>query len=605
MIVDELVAILGYDVQDEAELKRFQRGLDDLTRQAEQFGAAIGRTMAIAGAAFAAGFTLLGKSVLETGAQFETLSVRLEALEGSAEKASSALEWIRNFAETTPLSLSEAANAYAQLRTFGIEPTTGALQSAVDTMAMSGQGASYLSGVVLAMGQAWSKGKLQGEEALQLIERGIPVWQLLADELGVTTEQVQKMSEKGKLGRDVMLKLFDAMGRRAAGASAKAAKTWTGLIGRLGDQWEGFKKTIADDGFFDVAKGKLEELVRTFDGWAKDGTMEWAARGLSRAFIGVADAIGILANRVKTHFSFIRDNFSKFEGAITALGWAIAGLMVRAFPLIAALLLVGLAVEDVLTYMEGGESVFGDFVAWIQNLIPVSEDVARRLAAIFTGLGIGIATALAAAPLATSKLLVGGILRALAAIAVAIASSTAGIVAAVAVLAAAVAGGLIYWFWEDFRALWPETIGKIEAAFAEILTAYTNLGWFEAGATAMTKLWEGLQSIGAGIRDWFASLMPDWAKGVGAPAAGAPATGENPMLKNLRGNMNKMSPQSNAAAVGGDSRTTTNTVTVEAPVTVHVQQASQAPAAAGAAIAAGVRSGVQAQPARMQQGPVQ
>lgn len=36
----------------------------------------------------------------------------------------------------------------------------------VDTMAASGGGVEQLDGLVLALGQAWTKGKLQGEEAL-------------------------------------------------------------------------------------------------------------------------------------------------------------------------------------------------------------------------------------------------------------------------------------------------------------------------------------------------------------------------------------------------------------------------------------------------------
>ena len=60
---------------------------------------------------------------------------------------------------------------------------------------------------------------LVGEEALQLIERGVPVWDLLAKATGRNVQELQKMSEAGQLGRDVILQLIDAMGRQNAGAT--------------------------------------------------------------------------------------------------------------------------------------------------------------------------------------------------------------------------------------------------------------------------------------------------------------------------------------------------------------------------------------------------
>jgi len=83
--------------------------------------------------------------------------------------------------------------------------------------------------------------------------------------------------------------------------------------------------------------------------------------------------------------------------------------------------------------------------------------------------------------------------------------------------------------------------------------------------------------------------LPDWAMNI---------------LQNMA-EIGRQGANGGAEAVVNDNRTTTNTVTVQAPVTVNVQQATQAPSAVGNAVAGAVRSGVQAQPTRMQQGPVQ
>jgi len=150
--------------------------------------------------------------VVGPAAQVEGYMVQLEALEGSTAKAKAAMSWIMQFARKTPLQLDQVIEAYAQLRNFGLNPTNGTLQALVDTMAMSGKGADHLQGIILALGQAWVKGKLQGEEIMQLTEKSVPVWDLLAKATGKSVPVLQKLSSQGKLGRNVIARLIQLMG---------------------------------------------------------------------------------------------------------------------------------------------------------------------------------------------------------------------------------------------------------------------------------------------------------------------------------------------------------------------------------------------------------
>lgn len=708
MIIDELIAILGYDVQGEGDLKRFNNGLKEAEENARALAERIGRGVAIAGAAMAAGLAFLGKNVLDTGAQFESLGVRLEALEGSAEKGRQALDWIREFAEETPLSLSEAAEAYARLRTFGVDPTNGSLLAAVDTMAMSGQGADYLSGVILAMGQAWTKGKLQGEEALQLIERNVPVWDLLAEKMGITSAAVQELSQKGKLGRKEMKLLFDAMGKRAQGQSAKAAKTWTGLIGRLGDKWEGFLKLIADAGVFEETKRIIENTLGTIERWFADGRAQRAARFFSDIFISIARAVDRVSGQIARHMQFIVDNIDTLRPYLYGLAAVFGVLLAATFPVTTALLGIAAVIDDILTYLEGGDSVFGDFVKWLQDVTGLSKGAAEAMAglgtAIVTGLGIGLVALLprlvarlallfvtgfasGVAGLAGGAawailraffaafgaiqfgaslvaLLIRSIITALPALAVQVVPALAAAFAFLltpagwAVIVAGIGAALVAYFWDDIVANAPKLVA--------------------AGAEMGKALLEGIKSIGGAIADWFAGLVPDWAKGILAPVPGTPARpkdsetapqynfdktapgrgrdkagstlvpdwakgtpptldrsaapvrgiypvapsapdgqpapgrgrykiGSTPLVDNFAANMAKMSSGNAGAAVVNDNRQDNRQypVSVQAPVTVHVQQASQAPAAVGGAVAGAINQAAQAQPSRMQTGPAQ
>ena len=223
--------------------------------------------------------------VVGPAAQVEGYMVQLEALEGSAAKAKAAMDWIVQFAQKTPLELHQVIDAYAQLRTFGLDPTNGTMQALVDTMAMSGKGAEHLQGIILAVGQAWTKGKLQGEEALQLIERGVPVWDLLSKAMGKPVPVIQKLASKGKLGRDVIAQLIQLMGQRAAGASEKYSRTWTGMVSNMADMWFKFRLMVAHSGVFDFLKEKLRWLLNTFTRLEQAGKLQQIAQQIGDSIV--------------------------------------------------------------------------------------------------------------------------------------------------------------------------------------------------------------------------------------------------------------------------------------------------------------------------------
>lgn len=241
-------------------------GLQDIGRAA--------RTASIVLASVAAAAAGAAAAFVRPAAQFEQYRVQLTNLEGSAEGATRALNWIEAFATRTPLELSDTVEAYAKLRAFGIDPTNGSMQALVDTMAATGGGAEQLNGLVLAVGQAWTKGKLQGEEALQMLERGVPVYDLLAEKMGKTTEEIVAMQSAGKLGREEIALLLEALSERNAGASEAMSKTWSGIISNLMDWWTRFQRMVMDSGLFDYMKGRLQQFLDLLNAMAADGRLQ-------------------------------------------------------------------------------------------------------------------------------------------------------------------------------------------------------------------------------------------------------------------------------------------------------------------------------------------
>lgn len=228
-------------------------------------------------------------SMLQTGDQFEGMQTQLTALMGSIEGGEQATEWIKRFTRDTPLQLQDVAEAFTLLKAFGLDPMDGTLQAITDQSEKLGGGMEKLTGISSALGQAWAKQKLQGEEILQLVERGVPVWDLLQKVTGKNTEQLQELSSKGKLGRDVIRDLITEIGKAAEGSAAANMSRLTGIFSNLRDVAADFLDRIAKSGALDYVKQQLLGVADAIDQMDRDGKLDQLATTLSDAFIEASE----------------------------------------------------------------------------------------------------------------------------------------------------------------------------------------------------------------------------------------------------------------------------------------------------------------------------
>lgn len=301
----------GLDTRDLAqEQQRLQRELRESAAQTERLGRSLvqgsqgaggfqgaigsltGRLVAMAGAWFGIQtLTTQLMAMFQTGDQAERLSVQLKAVMGSIEGGQQASAWIQDFAKNTPLQLDEVTQVFVRLKAFGIDPMNGAMQGIVDQAFKLGGGFEEVQGISLALGQAWAKQKLQGEEILQLIERGVPVWQLLEQVTGKNTAELQKLSEAGKLGRDTIQALMNEIAAQSSGAAANNMSLLSGLISNAQDNLAKFYRMVAENGALTWLKNQLAQLNAEFDAMAKDGRLQAWAKRLSDGIVGLGESI--------------------------------------------------------------------------------------------------------------------------------------------------------------------------------------------------------------------------------------------------------------------------------------------------------------------------
>ena len=130
----------------------------------------------------------------------------------------------------TAFSLDQAALVAANLAASGVaagDDMSQALNACVGTAATFG---ANLGDIGIIFQKVSAKGKLSGDELLQLSERGINATSILAEHLGLTQAEVREMVTQGKIDFQTF---SDAM-YAAFGDSAKAAnETFTGSMANM------------------------------------------------------------------------------------------------------------------------------------------------------------------------------------------------------------------------------------------------------------------------------------------------------------------------------------------------------------------------------------
>ncbi|MFB2670004.1 tape measure protein [Shewanella xiamenensis] len=332
------VALKGVNTR----LERHNKLLNESQKEASDFGGSIreatGSLIAMAGAYV--GVDRLWeslKSILTAGDKAQAFSAQMTAMMGSIAGGEQATAWIKDFANRTGTQLDSAKQAFASLKTFGIDPMNGSLQAMVDYNAKLGGSQEKLEGIILATGQAWAKQKLQGEEILQLVERGVPVWDLLEKVTGKNTVQLGKLSEQGKLGREVMQQLFDEMGKQANGQAAKSLERLSGQINLISNKWEQFLQIIADSGAYQVAVDLLKDINAQFDELNKSGSIKAAAQDISDFFRNIVrdggeslkatlDNINAFTTGLNVVAGSVRLIFNVFSSVVATFGATLSGV---------------------------------------------------------------------------------------------------------------------------------------------------------------------------------------------------------------------------------------------------------------------------------------
>lgn len=227
------------------------RSMQRASARSNNFGQGLGKLVVRSTAAIVAFKALQGaaqgvSTAFQTYAFNERAAIGLETLTGSAEAAKKKLAELKEFSKTTPFNLKDLAQYTRQMIGVkeNIDGTIPSLRAWGDASAAMGLSADQFQRVMLARNQIMAKGQVYMEELRQIQEAGIPITQLFADALNLTTGQVIKLTEEGKLlSKEVMPHLEAQFKKEYGGAMGRQAKTLSGLWENL---TETFQQSSAD-----------------------------------------------------------------------------------------------------------------------------------------------------------------------------------------------------------------------------------------------------------------------------------------------------------------------------------------------------------------------
>lgn len=266
---------------------RAAKAYDGYSRAAQLAARAMG---AIVGAA-------IGKALIDFADTWSDINARVGLAVRNMDASGAVLDRLATVARRTYSALDLTAESFVRnasvLRELGKSTAeqldyTEALNLA---LVVSGARGEHAARVQDALGKAMAAGKLRGDELNTVIERGGRVAEILAEELGISQNQLRKLGSEGKITGDT---IYNALTKR---------------LEQLQEEAESMPATIGDG--LMLIRNALFQTIGVFD----------QANGLSATFaeglIAVADNIG----RVVTYAAT----------AVTAFGTYYVGAMVAAY----------------------------------------------------------------------------------------------------------------------------------------------------------------------------------------------------------------------------------------------------------------------------------
>jgi hypothetical protein len=365
-IVRELVNKIGFQV-DNSGAKRAENQFTRLQNMSRNLSEIAG--------GFFSGFMAKGivSNLLSITNQFEQLDVAFTTMLDSQEKSNKLMQDMQNFAKVTPFTITDVTIGAKQLLAYGIE-----LENIIPEMKTLGDVASGISmplgDLVYLYGTLRSQGRALGLDIRQFANRGIPIREELAKILKIDITQLDKFITEGKVGFKEVQKAFQNMtseGGKFYNLMFKQSKT-------IGGIWSNFKDAVTF-----MLKDIGNQLLPFF---------KMVLNNMLKIF-------NYLNEKISPRMKAILLSITVLTAAIIPLLVLIGLINVKLLPVYGTILLIagiaaliGLAFDEIYTYIKGGKSLIGEWIPpfeTLRNLVKNIHDFLFDIGKIIANLQFG------------------------------------------------------------------------------------------------------------------------------------------------------------------------------------------------------------------------
>ena len=321
--------------------------------------AAIGAGVAGAGLALTKGFDRL--------LTIDSAKYKLKGLGKSTQEIADIVKTVTESVTGTPFALDQAFGTATQAIGSGVKDIKRFMTDVADAAGFAGVGIDRMG---LIFNQVQAKGKLTGEEMMQLMEAGLPAKSWITESYNLTSDEFDKMQQKGEIS---MQMLQQSIENHAAGMAKGLGNTLQGSIDQMQTS---------------IARIGADFLSAVFGGASGD-----PAEGMKDAINRITEMLNKLDEWIKAHRDDIRQFFTSAADAAKGL-FSVLG--------------------DILGYLKEHpgaiQAVVTAFVAWegIKGIAAVAGAISTLNVAL--GSTAGLATAAYGPLAAIGAIIAGGVI---------------------------------------------------------------------------------------------------------------------------------------------------------------------------------------------------
>lgn len=304
----------------------------------------------LAGAITVGGIAAFTNSVVEASSRAEDLRTTLETVTGSAQAGDEAFRFINDFATRTPFDIETLTETFIKLQAAGIEPTEELLTTFGDMAAVTTDRVGALNAITDLFSRT-TAGGLGLEDLNRLADRGIPVFDILNEKLGVTRLEVSELGKTAEGAEQIRQALVEGLNEDFGGGMERASQNLSVSLSNLG--------IAANNALIKVGEGGLTDAINRAATTFTDFIL--ANEDLALA---LGERMGQAVTLVTDGFIWLMENLDRAQPLFDLLGTVFNDILVPAF------------------------SVFFEIVmAVAEAMTPIIERIAPAATTLFEGLG--------------------------------------------------------------------------------------------------------------------------------------------------------------------------------------------------------------------------